>query len=603
MFDPRLTEEYQQACEPYAHQGADGEIAAMDIGASLWATAIQTIGEAAAITKTRHVGCRWGYSSLVYEPDSPMFRLARATGLTVKDWQNMIFVNQFGRRFWNEVDGSHKFFAAAMAYNGDKAKLNGGGPIWAIFDAEAVAREKWKPEPPHVDPDGYFYSADTIAELAARIKNPHQKQAISGAVLQEQVNRYNQFVADGADKDFEQADPDAQDRDPAVLRRVGDADPARLAHGAAHQHRLAGDRHPRRGDRGPVLRRRIAGRLRPARPRALHRVRPPRRAARGEERCLIQPWGGGGPAGARASTRIVGAGARDLPGRRRAHDPRSGGMRRRLRPARPGGRTDRTRRRADAPSVHGFRRHGERDRRHRADRPPSVGEHVWRIVLPAHAAAGVRHEQCALPVRIRAVPHATSLAVWAVPAAVAAGARFSVKAGAKSSGACDLAGSRIEICDAAGAVLASGCLGAQPWPGSEALHFAELTLTAPPREGLLMLSARFAGAGATVPHEAAASEFSVAVVRPPEHRLRVKVVACETADPIGDADIRVGAERAVTDASGVAEIGMGAGRYQLVVWKAGYQAPPTTVEIGGDAFVQVEVAALPEEDPDARWKM
>ena len=39
-----------------------------------------------------------------------------------------------------------------MAYNGDKTKLNGGGPIWAIFDADAVTREKWKPEPPHVDP-------------------------------------------------------------------------------------------------------------------------------------------------------------------------------------------------------------------------------------------------------------------------------------------------------------------------------------------------------------------------------------------------------------------------------------------------------------------
>ncbi len=42
IFDPRLTEEYQQACEPYVHQGADGELAAMDIGASLWATGNQT---------------------------------------------------------------------------------------------------------------------------------------------------------------------------------------------------------------------------------------------------------------------------------------------------------------------------------------------------------------------------------------------------------------------------------------------------------------------------------------------------------------------------------------------------------------------------------
>ena len=114
----------------------------MDIGASLWATANQTTDEAAQITKTRHIGCRWGYSSLVYEPDSPMFPQARATGLTVRDWQNMILVNQIGKRFWNETDGSYRFFHAAMAYNGDKTKLNGGGPIWAIFDADAVdARE------------------------------------------------------------------------------------------------------------------------------------------------------------------------------------------------------------------------------------------------------------------------------------------------------------------------------------------------------------------------------------------------------------------------------------------------------------------------------
>jgi hypothetical protein len=161
----------------------------MDIGASLWATAIQTTETGAAITKTRHIGCRWGYSSLVYEPDSPSFSQAKATGLTVKDWQNLIMVNQFGKRFWNEADGSYKFFNAAMAYHGDKSKLNGGGPIWAIFDAEAATREKWKPEPPHVDPDGYFFRADTLVELAAKIKNPYQRQPMPGAALEEAVAR------------------------------------------------------------------------------------------------------------------------------------------------------------------------------------------------------------------------------------------------------------------------------------------------------------------------------------------------------------------------------------------------------------------------------
>jgi urocanate reductase len=206
-FDPRLTEEYQQACMPYVFQGAKGELAAMELGAALWATANQTSEAGAAITKTRHIGCRWGYSSLSFRPESKLFPLAKATGLTVSDWQNMIFVNQNGQRFWNEADGSYRFFAAAMSYNGDRSKLNGGGPIWAIFDADAASREKWDPNPPSVDPDGYFYTADTIAELAPRIKNPHQKKPISGAVLQETVNRYNAFVAAGADADFKKPTP------------------------------------------------------------------------------------------------------------------------------------------------------------------------------------------------------------------------------------------------------------------------------------------------------------------------------------------------------------------------------------------------------------
>jgi succinate dehydrogenase/fumarate reductase flavoprotein subunit len=207
MFDPRLTEEYQQAGMPYSFQGADGEIAAMEIGASLWATGTQTSEVGPAITKTRHVGTRWGYLSLYYETDSPIFHLCKATGLTVTDWHEAILVNQFGKRFWNELDSSYDFINAALGNHGDRDKLNGGGPVWAIFDADAVARQKWKPAPPHVDPDGYFFSADTIYELADRIKNPYQKQAISGAVLQETVNRYNSFVISGIDTDFAKPTP------------------------------------------------------------------------------------------------------------------------------------------------------------------------------------------------------------------------------------------------------------------------------------------------------------------------------------------------------------------------------------------------------------
>src|SRR5438552_210438 len=164
-FDPRLTEEYQQACMPYAHQGADGEIAAMDIGASLWATANQTAEAGSAITKTRHIGCRWGYSSLVYEPDSPLFEKARAMGLTVEDFQNVIMVKENGLRFVDETKGNYDFFAACMAWSGDPGKLNGGGPIWAVFDQAAVQREKWITKPPYVDLSGWFFQGDTLKEL------------------------------------------------------------------------------------------------------------------------------------------------------------------------------------------------------------------------------------------------------------------------------------------------------------------------------------------------------------------------------------------------------------------------------------------------------
>ena len=270
----------------------------MDIGASLWATAIQTTESGAAITKTRHIGCRWGYSSLVYEPDSVMFPQAKATGLTVKDWQDLIMVNQFGKRFWDEGDGSYNFFNAAMAYNGDKTKLNGGGPIWAIFDADGAAREKWNTKPPNVDPDGWFYQADTLAELAGRIKNPYQKQPMPGAALTETVARYNSFVADGVDKDFKKKTPMHKIEKPPFYAAWATPILHDTLTGLRTNTIDRGDRHPRRGDPGPLLRGRVAGRLRPAWPGALPRVRPHRRPPRGEEHGLRRDDGDGRDAAA-----------------------------------------------------------------------------------------------------------------------------------------------------------------------------------------------------------------------------------------------------------------------------------------------------------------
>jgi hypothetical protein len=98
------------------------------------------------------------------------------------------------------------FINAALAGIGDGH--NGGGPIWAIFDADALAREKWQPVPPHVDIDaGFFFSADSIEALAAKIKMKYQRVPMPPQTLVNTVARYNSFVDSGNDADFGKPKP------------------------------------------------------------------------------------------------------------------------------------------------------------------------------------------------------------------------------------------------------------------------------------------------------------------------------------------------------------------------------------------------------------
>ncbi len=42
---------------------------------------------------------------MTWELESPIFPLVRATGFNVKDWQDLILVNQVGKRFYDETKG------------------------------------------------------------------------------------------------------------------------------------------------------------------------------------------------------------------------------------------------------------------------------------------------------------------------------------------------------------------------------------------------------------------------------------------------------------------------------------------------------------------
>jgi hypothetical protein len=192
----------------------------------------------------------------------------------------------------------------------------------------------------------------------------------------------------------------------------------------------------------------------------------------------------------------------------------------------------------------------------------------------------------------------TSLAVWDVPMPAVAGEKFSIKVGAKSAAGGALAGGRVEISDATGAVVASGKLGETPWPETEALYWAELEVPAPAKQQVAEFAVRF------VPdrdHEAATSWFSVVTAANPEHTLTVKVSEQTTKTALDGVEIRLGPFHARTDKSGRAELRVCQGAYQLQLWRNAHIAAPQPINIDGSMSVELTMAHVPEEHPDARW--
>jgi hypothetical protein len=235
--------------------------------------------------------------------------------------------------------------------------------------------------------------------------------------------------------------------------------------------------------------------------------------------------------------------------------------------------------------------------------PPRVGEHLFRLILPAHDIAGVRYSEALLELPMRVMPQSSSLAVWDVPISAVAGTEFSVKAGAKSAANEVLAGRAIEVCDCNGAIAGRGVLGDAPLDGTGALYWTVVRLPAPPTEGPAEWTVRFEASDLELPHDGAEASFRVAVVPPPEHVLSVKVVEQATAAPVPEVEVRLGAYRGITGSSGCAEIALPKGQYELHVWKVGFEAPSRPVKIDADISVEIEALAVPDEDPDARWRM
>ena len=208
MFDPRLTEEYQWHGQNTAPANAAPSIAAMKIGAAIGSAGNETQSGTGVRANKGRWGVRDNYVRGAQTPESATFFRHRATGL-LASWEDCILVKENGRRFWDETDNSQDgYFAHALQPTGVPGKLLGGGPVWAIFDQDAVERQGYGTGYPDVDrAGGYFFSGETLEELAGQlIRNFYQLRPMPADVLRETVERFNSFVDTGTDEDFGRMD-------------------------------------------------------------------------------------------------------------------------------------------------------------------------------------------------------------------------------------------------------------------------------------------------------------------------------------------------------------------------------------------------------------
>ncbi|MCH7890581.1 MAG: FAD-binding protein [Gemmatimonadetes bacterium] len=224
-------------------QDASALIAGLRVGANL-AGMQQNLSYQTTFHITTRLGTRDAYTAMM--PGHPTFGFRGSAGINVGNagFEEFIAVNQVGKRFFSEVrlparpglsrypgdrgapgrglnhtpldwrncrkewvrqmyNYDHGLDAALAMNEGSQAPNYFSGPLWAIFDQDAVDRNGWELRYPYVSDNGYFFQADTIEDLAKKIEAGHEFQRVPLSYLAETVATWNGYVEAGADPEFE----------------------------------------------------------------------------------------------------------------------------------------------------------------------------------------------------------------------------------------------------------------------------------------------------------------------------------------------------------------------------------------------------------------
>jgi hypothetical protein len=222
-------------------QDASALIAGLRVGANL--AGMQQNLSGLTYHVSSRLGTRDAYTTMM--PGHPTFGYRGSAGINAgtAGFEEFIAVNQVGKRFFNEIrlpqrSGGGQYpgrgvvrhpglehtptdwrnceaawvremydydagLDAALAINeGSEAPDYFSGPLWAIFDQDAVERTGWELRYPYVADNGYFFQADTIRELAGKIEAGHEFQRVPLKYLTQTVATWNEYVDAGADPEF-----------------------------------------------------------------------------------------------------------------------------------------------------------------------------------------------------------------------------------------------------------------------------------------------------------------------------------------------------------------------------------------------------------------
>ncbi|MDR2214877.1 MAG: FAD-dependent oxidoreductase [Nevskiaceae bacterium] len=223
-------------------QDASAIQAGLKIGANL-AGMQQNLVAPSTYQMSARLGTPDAYTPMM--PGHPTFGFRGSTGVSIGrgGFEQMIAVNQVGKRFFNEVrlmsrvgsahypsegvtpggdlghkphdwhNCSHEWIKqtysydhgieAALAVNeGSTAPNYYSGPLWAIFDQAAADRMGLKLRFPYIADNGFSFQADSVEELAAKISAGNKFQRVPVTHLANTVSTWNSYVQRGADPDF-----------------------------------------------------------------------------------------------------------------------------------------------------------------------------------------------------------------------------------------------------------------------------------------------------------------------------------------------------------------------------------------------------------------